>query len=365
MPAPKKKSGTPKKSVSKKTEGNKVTAPKKKIAKPVAKTKKTTTETKVVPTVKPAGKVGCFSWNQWSETFMKALNCWQKVILGYVLILGIVLGLHILGLFTLSAVLLAVFGGVGGLEDIMANLQIGTMPGSKVMALSLLCFVAWLMYAIYVGTLSKIAFYGLIRNHSQGKKQSVFSLFFQEGNHRALSFIGLGLKVLFYVMWPLLVLLFLFIVWDFLLYQAELRALDLSVITMITPWVVILLIFAALVYIVFAVIRVLFAMPLLVHTGKKAGETFALAKSLTKGSWWFTALMWGLFVVLLYAANVVLTELAYLDPTVLFEGASAANSFRLADLLAFLISLFIFGPITTAFQYYLMLRGAKNQSVKI
>jgi len=369
MPAPKKKSGTKTTSVSKKTEVVKNSATKKKTAKPVTKAKKVTVKPKVSAAVKTPKKapkkVGCFSWDQWSETFMKAINCWKKILPGYGLVLGVVLGLHILGLFTLSTVLLSVFGGVGGLENTVANLQIGTMPESKVMALSLICFMAWVLYAIYVGTLSKIAFYGLIRNESQNKKASAFTLFFQEGPRLALSYIGLSLRVLFYVAWPILALFGLFVLWDLLLYQAELKALNLSGLTMLTPLIVILLILATAAYMVFAAVRFLFALPLLVHTGKKAGEAFALAKEITKGAWWFTALMWGVFVILLYSANIVLTELAYLDPMVLFEGESAAESFRLADLLAFLISLFIFGPITTAFQYYLMLRGAKNQSVKI
>jgi membrane-anchored glycerophosphoryl diester phosphodiesterase (GDPDase) len=113
------------------------------------------------------------------------------------------------------------------------------------------------------------------------------------------------------------------------------------------------------------VVRLFFALPALIQANKSVGETYLLAKSLTRGAWWFTALMWGLFVIMLYAINVGISIISSLDPIILVDAATRQDVVTLTDLLAFLLSLFIFGPITTAFQYLLMLQTAKNQSVKL
>lgn len=306
-----------------------------------------------------------FSWEQWSGVFEKAFNCWKQVLGRYVMVVMLTLGLQILGLFTLSAILLAVFGGLSGLENLLANTMVGTLPEASVLLISLGSFSLWVAYVIYVSILSKVAFYSIIKAQSKEKSLLVLKAYFTEGNRFVWRYVGLSLRLFFYIVWPLIVLFFLFVAWDLSLYFFPLENILPSNLSFLPTLVVVSLLALSLAYVLYAAIRVLFAMPLLVQSDKTVVETFQTAQSITRGAWWFTFLMWGLFVMLLYALNIMLAEIAYHDPIVLMEATNAAESLRLTDLLAFFISLLIFGPITTAFQYYLMLQSARNQSVKI
>lgn len=306
-----------------------------------------------------------FSGEQWMNVFKNSLQCWPYIIGRYILVLGLVIGFQFMGVVLLSGVFFAVFGGTTGLENVLANLQVGTLPSPNIMLISIGAFGVWLLYALIVGILGKVAFLSLVKDFVNQQKQRVSVLFFRIGFSFLWRYLGLSLKVFFHILWPILFLLGLFLVWDLVLFLYPNTAIFIAFTATYIPYAFAALFFAALFYVFYMMIKLLFTMPALIHSDKKIGETFALSKSITRGAWWFTALMWGLFVVLLYALNIEISYFGKLDPFILIDAVRPEDIISLTDLLAFLLSLFIFGPISTAFQYLLMLQIAQNQSVKL
>ncbi len=348
MPTPKKDGVTKKKTVKKTVSKKKVVAQKTSAA------------------VKPTKAKGVFfSWKQWSSLFEQSVTAWRHIIGRYTLILFTTLGLQIVGLVLLSTAMFMLLGGPKGLENIIANLQVGTPPSLFQFIASLVSIFLWFLYAVFIGIISKIAFLSLIKDHLTGKPRGVFSLIFKEGIHLFARYLGLALKVFFYITWPLLLALGVFIAWDLILYFND-NIFENNV--LMRDWFPIGLAFVflgALIYLVLKAVQMLFALPALIHSQQNIAKTFETAKSITKGAWCFTALMWGLFVILLYALNTGLGLIASVDPIILVPAVDPADVLHLTDLLAFFLSLFIFGPITSLFQYLLMLQIAKNQSVKL
>jgi len=306
-----------------------------------------------------------FSWEQWKQTFVLATKAWKHIIGRYTLVLLLALGFQLLGVLLLTYGLVAVAGGTGQIESLVANLFVGTWPDATMMMAITATFLVWLVYLIFVAVLSKVAFVSVIKDFVTGQKRPVISLFFKEGFRLLARYIGVSIATFFYVMWPVIIFLSLFIAWDLMLLSNNSLSLNVPILDALAPVLFVVLFIVSLSYAIYAGIRVLFMIPTLIHSDKNLTTTFKLSKQITKGAWAYTALMWGLFVILLYAINRVLSTIAYYDPIILVEAANPQDIIRLTDLLAFCLSLFIFGPITTAFQYLLMLQTAKNQSVKL
>lgn len=326
---------------------------------------KTTAKPKKVPTTAKKSAPSFLDWPQWKNIFTHSINCWKAVLWRYTLILITSVALQLLGVVLFSGVVVLLLGGVGGIESLVANLQIGTMPEGSVIGMIFLAFLVWIAYATVFGAMSKIAFLAVIRDNVKGKRHGVLHLIFKEGLQRTLSYLGLALRVFFYVTWPLFVAVLLVIAWSELRVPADWAG---EVGPEAHPLELIMAVVLSLVvifYMLYAGIRMLFALPLLIHTGKKAGETFTHMQKIMTGSWWYVGSMWMLFVALLYGVNALLGVASYLDPIILVDAVNPEDQVGVVDLLAFLMSLFIFGPITAAFQYYLMLQTAKNQSVKL
>lgn len=329
---------------------------------PKATTKAPVKKTVKKNTAKAAAKatpVRFFSWGQWKQTLAQAVDCWKGMFNRYALIVLLSIALQILGVAVLGLALVALAGGSQGMENLMANLMVGTPPESSVVSGILLSLGLWFVYAVVIGLMSKVAILALVREQLKGKKlPSVRALFWQEGWRRAGSYFLLGLLVVGYVAWPLVGLLaFVFSVGQIEGTDETARLIfpdgmaELSVV-----WAV-----AALCYLLYAGVRMIFALPMLIQSGKGVMETFRATKELVTGNWWYVALMWLLFVLVLYAVNMVLGVVSYFDPVVLVDAVRPDERVKLTDLLAFLLSLFIFAPIASAFQYGLMLQTAKNK----
>jgi len=341
-------------------------APKKEAA------SKKTTSKKIVSVKKSAPKApssvksaGFFNWEQWTNVFADSLSCWKQIIGRYILILIITLGLQFGGVIALSVLIFGIIGGPSGLENVLANIQVGTVPAAPILMGSIGVIILWFLYAVTIGMISKIAFLSLIKDSLNENRKSAVSLIFTEGKTFLLRYLGLALKILFYLAWPLVLVTLLYLAWDISLYLYPNNALSGLLSSIYIGFFFAITYISALIYLIISSVRVLYALPALIQTDKSVSETFAIAKAITYKAWWFTALMWGLFIVLLYAVNIILGIVATFDPIILFEALEPNEALRLTDLLAFLLSLFIFGPITTAFQYLLMLQTAKNQSVKL
>ena len=343
-----------------------------------AKKKETTTKTlkvkstpkKKAPTKKSSVTakqrfVAFFSWEQWKQTFTLATSSWKHIIGRYTLVLLLALGFQLLGVMLLSFGLVTIAGGPNGIENFIANLQIGTWPETTTILAITAVILLWFAYLITVAACSKVAFISVIKDFVTGKKRSVTTLFFKEGPRFLGRYIGLTLVTFFYILWPVLVFLGIFLAWDLILLSNNSLSLNVPILDAITPVLFAVLLLASLAYAIYAGVKVLFAIPTLIQSDKSVMKSFELTKQITHRAWFFTALMWMLFVVLLYAVNIILSTVAYYDPTIILNGPTPQDIIRVTDLLAFCLSLFIFGPITTAFQYFLMLQTAKNQLVKL
>jgi hypothetical protein len=385
MPAPKKdsvaKKSTPKKGVLSDK------APKKTVkkAKPVSKSKTKALTIKAKPAPSKPRKTNktkkdsffstaywnrlvkkSFSWNQWIATVVNALMCWKSIVLGFILVFALAVGLQYVGVIIFEKLLLLLFGGELGLENVAANLAVGTPPSTSQLVLTSLVFVLWFGYVFYLLSITLISLYLLIRRHVNKTTEWAFVLFFKEANRFFFRSTGILLRLLFSVTGPLILLMSVVTAWDLTVSYAAVNNLELPIAPMaIIYYLILFFIPVVLIYTIFAFIKMLFAFPLLVHSNGSARETFKLAKTLTHKNWWFTFLMWVLFMVVLNALNLVIDMVAAFDTFILMPATQMSEALRLTDLLAFLISMFIFGPIVIAFQYYLMLQCAKNQSVKI
>lgn len=306
-----------------------------------------------------------FSWEQWKQTFTLAANSWQHIIGRYTLVLLLALAFQFLGVALLSFGIITIVGGSNGIENFVANLQIGTWPEAGTMIAITAAIVVWFAYLVIVAACSKVAFLSVIKDFVTGNKRPVTTLFFKEGLRFLGRYIGLSLTTFFYILWPVIAFLALFLTWDLVLYSNDSLSLNVPLLDTLTPMLFVVLLLASSAYAIYAGISILFAIPTLIHSDKGVMESFKLTKQITKGAWVFTALMWMLFVALLYAVNIILSTVAYYDPIVIIDAVNPTDIVRLTDLLAFCLSLFIFGPITTAFQYFLMLQTAKNQLVKL
>jgi|GEM_PF-5082335 len=344
-----KKATTPKKAVVKKTVANKTTK------KPVVR--------KTAPKVKNSPKF--FNWSQWKDLFGQAVDCWKAIIGKFSLVLFISLGLQLVNFFLYSTSLSLVLGGQQGLENIVANLQVGTLPEAKIVALFLLITLGWMCICVLIALMSKVAFVGLIRNYVKGSQSSVKDLFFNEGFKRSGGYFWLGLKVALMIAWPFIIIAAV----AFSTVSIDLTSFESAEPEVFFPPYVGLGLFLAMplafLYLVYMSVRLLFAMQLFVHTKSTAKMAFSKAWQLTKNSWWYVFCMWGLVVALLYGVNQLLFQASLIDPVVLIDAIDPEEQLGLVDLLAFLLSLFIFAPIAASFQYMLMLKVAKNQSVKL
>ncbi len=307
-----------------------------------------------------------FNWfddKAWVRMLQESIKNWLPALPKFIGVILLTFILQLLGVVVAAGLIFMSLGGLAGAENVFANLMVGTVPETNVLVPFMVSLVAWILYAVFVNVLSKVTWLAIIRDQLNGTKTALLKLFFNEGVIRFWAYVWLSLKVFFFIAWPIIALMILFIGWDFLLLFDVVAV---NYVNLITPFVVVPLIIAALVYIVWASVRLLFALPMLIHTGESASKAFQMAKGLTAGKYWVSTLLnWGLFVAVLYVANLVLSLASWIDPIAIFPGEALEETVGLVDLLAFFVSLFIFGPITSLFQYLLMLESAKNQSVKI
>lgn len=315
----------------------------------------------VTKKVTPSKSVGSFNWDQWQGMFTEAIESWPVVAGRYAAIFLLGLMLQLSGVLLMIFVFSGLLGGMSGIENIIANLEVGTLPSLSVLWTAGLVFIAWTAWAIVVGSLSKVAHLALIRDHVKRTKNpaGVIDLMFQEGWQRCWAYMWLGLKVFVIIAWPVLLVGLLGGGWWWAQSTLWLDGSDVpGALRFLSEGITAGLMFgallvAAMVYLIYRSVTLFFVMNVFIYTGKDTVTSMTKTQKITAGAWWYVFLNWLLFFCMLYAASIALELVGAVDPT------------GIINLLAFLVSVFIFAPITLLFQYALMLQTAKNQSVKL
>ena len=332
---------------------------------PVKKTKSTTVKTKKAPTTKL--KSGSFfSWTQWEALFGESLNIWSSIIVRYAGVFLMSLGLQLVGVFALMASTLSIFGGtetllktftgdLSALENLVANALVGNVPPLPQIWSFTGVLGLWILWAGTVGAFSKIGVLALLRDHFKKQHHSAWYLLFADGAHFFWRYVWLSFKIFLVAAWPVILVYLLLMAWSVLVQVNFEAGTEIPYTTERIIPIGLTGVFAlTLVYAVYKTITLFFAPPNLVYSQASAAHAWAKSKQLTSGAWWYTFLMWLLFVALLVVINEGLTLAALNDPTE-----------WVINLLAFLVAAFILAPVTVAFQFCLMRQVAKNQSIKL
>ncbi len=253
-----------------------------------------------------------------------------------------------LGAGLLSGITLLIFENHETLENIIANIRMGGyVEAGSIFGLTTLFFFFFLWVLLF-SILGKIGNILVMKNLVGKKLKNPFTTYFVDTWKYLGRYVFLGLKILWYVGWPLLiVLIFLGIIPYFLKIDFYYEVFGILVAGVL----------------IWRIVYILLAPQILIHFGKNTKKSFNSAIELVKGDWWSVAFYTVAFLVL-----ISIPRLLFWGPQILTESGLLSpneNILGIFSLIDFCYSFFILVPLLVSFLYFLMLHLVKVKKIKI
>ncbi len=250
-----------------------------------------------------------------------------------------------------------VFAGIGyvsfrgSFENILANISFG---GSLVGIIPLILLaIVWALFILVFSINGKNSNTLVLKNYVKKTKRSPFKIYFVDSWNYLWRQILIALRVLWYLIWPLFLLV---IVGGGIMNLSKSFVIE-SIGSVIIVVVYGIVLFVGLVLLLWRGFHVVFTRTVLVHFDKDSKSTFTSAIQLVKGNWW------GVFLsVISFFVVVNLVRVFFLVPQSLFFDDQEFNIFALLD---FLFSLFVLAPLLISFMYLFMLHLSKTKKIKL
>ncbi len=355
-------------------------APKKAVKKSVAPKKKVPNKKSVVPKNSPKKATraktkatssvtqkatSALSSDQWKgvvgATFSAFPTLWWRV--GIVNMLALVL--MVVGVGLATAIFILMSGGIGSLENLFANMRVtGVMPDSSVIFSFSAALIFWIVWVVVFGIIAKISSFMIVKSYAHKAVKNPLTVFFQESWSLFWSWAWLGLKIFWYIVWPLLLFSVFVGIIGVSAGIARIgevnQGLEVGLLAVIMALVG-LFIFAITFY---RGTKVIFSQAALVHGGAPASKAMNTSLSLLEGNWWrvFGGLL-GFFALIALVQVIINIPAIMGDIGRLPEGMEGL--YIASSLLDFLFNFFILAPLAVTFIYFLMLQVAKNKGIKI
>ncbi len=290
--------------------------------------------------------------NLFNATFVAFPDVWWRVaVISISALLIMFFGIIILGLIAFFS-----FGGFEGIQNIYANFMMGGSLDIPVMfglGALVLILAIWLIVFSIAG---KIGNFLIVKGYINKHLGNPFKIFFRETWHYFWRYVWLGIRVVWYVAWPvLLVMLFSGLIGAFLNGEAG------GVGQTILDIVVTIAFVGVFLLAIMRGVQCFFAQATLVHFDKSTIKTFPSAINLVVGNWWRVC-----FSLLGFFVLVSIVRFFFFIPEILMSYNIVDTSETVADIFAFIdfcFSFFILAPLLITFVYMLMVHLAKTKKI--
>ena len=296
-------------------------------------------------------KAKTISFSVWKTLFRDTLTAFTKV-------WWRIASVNIFTLLTLI-VGTGIFAGVGylafrnTLENIIANFSFGGDFLLGIIPIILLAMV-WAVFVTVFSANGKIANTLVLKNYTKKKTRSSFKIYFVDAWHYLWQYILLSLNVIWYLLWPIILVLgagtMLMTVTNTALNQeTALSVLNFTVYGGALLGIVLLFLWR--------IMHVVFMKSTLMHFDKDSKSTFKAMIKLVKGNWWGV-----LFSIISFFIVANIARVVFLVPEgIFFPGEDDFNIFLLLD---GIFSFFVLAPLLISFMYLFMLHLSKTKKVK-
>lgn len=256
-----------------------------------------------------------------------------------------------LGVLIVVGVGLLLFGGIEAGMNVFQNLAMTghiTIPQIWIFVGLGFLLANWVIVFSMIG---KIANFLVIKDYTKRKTSNPAILYFQESWYFFWRYVMVGVRTLFYVIWPILLIIILGGILGTLLFHLD------GIAGKITSIFILIILFGLYVYFVMKrSINVLFAQSLLIANDKTSKESFENSLSLIKGNWWVVFASFFSFMLLI----AILPAVVFAVASELFSTADPL----IIDAISQLYSFVVVAPAGVAFTYFLMLHVAKKKHLK-
>jgi hypothetical protein len=267
--------------------------------------------------------------------------------------------LMILMIVFASAILLGIgyFVFRDSIEDILLNMQFG--GAFSHVGLMIVLGIVWIFFLFFFSLVGKIANWITVRNNQKKKTKNPFNIYFTETWKYFWRYVGVGLKMLWYVLWPIFIVIciagivshfvpeFPLLVWGFIL--------------------------SGLLFI-WRIVEVFLAPILLIHYDKTTKKSLETSIALVRGNWWRVFLFVGVFFLILKSSGFIFSIFDFVQSfgwdfsRAHFTDYMSSNPqiYRPSywTIVNGLYSFFILTPFFMVFPYRLMLKLTQSKKLK-
>ncbi len=285
------------------------------------------------------------SFKDWKEVVHASFAAFPYVFWRIVAVNIFVILMMILGGMIFGGIGLVVLGGVTEIESLIANMTMGGNIGSTIIIAATLAFllINWVLVFSITGKIGNLV---VMKDYVNKKPKNPFRTYFVDTWHYFWRYVWIGLRVFWYVLWPVLIIggagfLLSLVAGGFTLTIASVLAAGVGI------W---------------RVVRVVFAQQMIVHFDKDSTKTFPSAIKMVNGNWWGVLLS-----IILFVIPVMLTRIIFWIPMILMSYDVMRPDENIVDIfstLDFLYTFCVLAPLIIAFVYFLMLHLSKVKKVK-
>jgi hypothetical protein len=267
-------------------------------------------------------------------------------------------------LLAFVGVVFGVFGSLQELGSFLANQQFGGEMDALKFSFLFVVVILVFLAIIIGGTLGKVSNWMIIGNFINKKDKNPFKTYFVDSWQFLGKYLWLGLKVLFYILWPIVLGAIVISLFVILIETSEIE----YAVALISSLILII-------FTIFRVFRIIFAPAFMIATKKNTKEAWEASIKMVEGNWWYVFITMVSFVIMIYAPLFVFDFSDYLmsfgwDFSIVNFKDLISNTPQIYSpsffvLLKSMMMFFVVAPLVTLFMYFLMLDLVAKKKIKM
>ncbi len=284
----------------------------------------------------------------WNILFFSTLKAFPKIWWRILIVNLLTLVMILFGAAIIVGFGILFFGGFHESINVIENLfMTGYITIQQLVVLVLFSLIV-ITIMITFGMIGKISSFLIVKDYTKKKARNPNIIYFQESWKYFWRYGLLGLRIFWYIIWPVLLLLFV----AGISYGMSVKFLNAE---FIPSWLIVLIpMFVGILgFTIYRSLNMVFSNPQLIEKNKTIKKAFDNSLILIKGNWW------KIFGILLLTTFIV-----SMLPSMIFSVLSQYLELPVFNIIYQFYSFVIVAPFMVSFVYFLMLYVSKQKKLK-